>query len=149
MRPRPWRCHDGRFSSPHDMDAHFDPLARTRFSATIKTRGAWVTAVYIACLWRPIVAAMGGQRPGSVAAVRLFKTTEAAAWQEHIDAYASAIATVGAARKKEKDLVNWNAFMSAGLPQKAREEGKLSLRDMQVVMPRKIKIHTKPRLHRA
>jgi hypothetical protein len=30
--------------------------------------------------------------------------------------------------------------MTAGLPQKAREEGKLSLRDMQVVMPRKIKI---------
>jgi len=100
-----------------------------------------VLAVYIAaCSWLPVVAAMGGQRPGSVSAARLFKTTEAAEWQEHLDAYASAIAIVGAARKKEKDLVNWNAFMTAGLPQKAREEGKLSLRDMQVVMPRKIKI---------
>ena len=62
----------------------------------------------------------------------MFKTIDAAEWQEHLDAYSSAIATVGAARKKEKDLVKWNAFMSAGLPQKAREEGKLSRRDMQV-----------------
>ena len=49
---------------------------------------------------------MSGERGGSAAARKLFEECDdASIWQAHLDAYPAAVAAVGAAKKKEKELV--------------------------------------------
>jgi hypothetical protein len=60
---------------------------------------------------------MGTPRPGSLAAARLFNNeSRPQAWQGILDKYELAVRAVGASKKKEKDLSQWDQWWRNELP---------------------------------
>ena len=90
-----------------------------RQSGALRIAPVWLSAaLYLLCGYTLAIAAvpnahvrsraaahMSGERGGSAAARKLFEECDASSWQAHLDAYPAAVAAVGAAKNKEKELV--------------------------------------------
>ncbi|KAJ1490506.1 hypothetical protein T484DRAFT_1884217 [Baffinella frigidus] len=74
-----------------------------------------------------------GLRPGVPAARVLWKVADPAEWEKSLCKYDVALRAVGVKRKKEKDLVKWDAAMDT-LKTRFEAQGKLSLSDLETVM---------------
>ena len=69
-------------------------------------------------------------RPGSSAAVKLYREDSPAAWQEILARYDEAIHAVGIAKSKEKDLLDWDLWWRTKLPTLIKDHGYICKSDL-------------------